>query len=193
VVVIHEIFGLTDWCAGDGSTGGSGYIAIAPDLLTARPRVAAVRRNWAAATRCARRSSPCRRTRSRPTERGRGLRRHSAGLQRQGAVGGFCWAVRRRSVCDEYQEDQGRVSVLWFGPDNERHRAHRVPVTALWRQRCAGQLHDSQVDGIDEAGGQDYEPVTYEEPGTVHAAVRRRTAMRRIRRRARRVERWKEL
>ena len=34
VIVIHEIFGLTDWVRGIADQlAGAGYIAIAPDLL----------------------------------------------------------------------------------------------------------------------------------------------------------------
>ncbi len=68
VLVIHEIFGLTDWVRGvTDQLAAAGYIAIAPDLLSGTARGAAARLNWAAATLSAKPFLPFRPSRSRPT------------------------------------------------------------------------------------------------------------------------------
>ena len=60
MVVIHEIFGLSDWVRGvTDQLAEAGYIAIAPDLLSGTGPAAVARPNSAAATRCARRFSRC--------------------------------------------------------------------------------------------------------------------------------------
>ena len=52
VVVIHEIFGLTDWARSvTDELAEAGYIAIAPDLLSGRAPTAAARKNWSARQR----------------------------------------------------------------------------------------------------------------------------------------------
>src|SRR4026208_1856286 len=71
VVVIHEIFGLSDWVRGVADQlAEAGFIAIAPDLLSgaaAGRRVGAARANWAAAKPCARSFPHSRPTRLPPT------------------------------------------------------------------------------------------------------------------------------
>lgn len=67
VVVIHEIFGLTDWVRGvTDQLAEAGYIAIAPICSRAVPQRAAARKNWAGPMPCEGSSRHCRRTRSRP-------------------------------------------------------------------------------------------------------------------------------
>ena len=68
VIVIHEIFGLTDWVRGVADQlAEAGYIAIAPDLLSGSAPGAAALLNSAAPMACAKRSNRFRRTRSRAT------------------------------------------------------------------------------------------------------------------------------
>lgn len=68
VIVIHEIFGLSDWVRGvTDQLAEAGYIVIAPDLLSGSAPGVAVPRNWAAVMPCARPFLPCRRIRSPPT------------------------------------------------------------------------------------------------------------------------------
>jgi len=46
IVLIHEIFGLTDWaCEMADELAAEGYIVIAPDLLTGSATTAAAQRN----------------------------------------------------------------------------------------------------------------------------------------------------
>ena len=54
VVVIHEIFGLSDWVRGvTDQLAEAGTIAIAPDLLSGSGPQGAARVNWRAGMRCA--------------------------------------------------------------------------------------------------------------------------------------------
>ena len=115
IVLIHEIFGLTDWaCEMADELAGEGYIVIAPDLLTGSAtngggteELIKSGGNVGKAIMDAARSNHCR------LEGGGGLRSQNFRGQRQNRR---CWILLgRRTIVpfrDEQQKREGRVCVL---------------------------------------------------------------------------------
>lgn len=142
VVIIHEIFGLTDWVRGVADQlAEAGYIVIAPDLLSGTGP------NGAALNRLAGLMVPAqdRITASRPGDRRpescQRLRPETPRLQWQGG--------RRRlllgwhpnlSLHEPARRSEGRLRILWLG-HRRRARIGQDPspcLRFLRRKRCTG-------------------------------------------------------
>ena len=185
VIVIHEIFGLTDWVRGVADQlAEAGYIAIAPDLLSGMGP------NGGGSDALGGRDgvrgvigkSAARSDHGRP-QRGGQVRDRTAGRQRHGV--GERLLLGRRPVVplrDQQQRSQGRVRLLWLAArQRRRDRADQLPgLRLLRRERRPHQLDDSQDRRDDEGRRQDFRTGDLQGRGPrLHA--RRRTVDRRQR------------
>ena len=134
VVVIHEIFGLTDWIRGVADEfAANGFLAIAPDLLTGRGpeggRTDSVDRDGAVAL--IRGLDP-----GEVHSRLKAVAEWTTGLpaaRREYGVVGFCWGGRTSFSFAANDPDLG-ASVVYYGtsPDTEALAAVEAPVLGLY-------------------------------------------------------------
>jgi len=119
IVLIHEIFGLTDWARSMADElAAEGYIVIAPDLLWGsgdqwrHGGTHQERRNVGKASKACRRPDH-----GRPERRG-GVRGEAGCVQRQGGGRGFCWGGGQsfRLATETNKDGQGGVCILWYRP-----------------------------------------------------------------------------
>ena len=160
VVVIHEIFGLTDWVRGVADQlAEAGYIAIAPDLLsgTAPNGGGTSELGGADGVRKAISSLP-------PDQITADLNAVVEYVSKLPAcngkviVGGLLLGRQPVvPVCDQQQGHPGGTGLLRHRPrPGERHRPHQLPgVRLLRRQRCSRDRHGFRVGEPHEEGGQD--------------------------------------
>jgi carboxymethylenebutenolidase len=168
VVVIHEIFGLTDWIRGVADQlAAEGFIAIAPDLLSGKgPNGGGTESvDQQGATRLIRDVTPAEAER-RLAAAARYAMALPAALDRVATIG-FCWGGTTSFRAASYMPAM-RGAVVYYGatPDSATTAAVRAPVLALY----AGD--DARVNAtIDRARaqlaatGQRFEMETYEGAG----------------------------
>jgi len=180
VIVIHEIFGLSDWarCVTD-ELAEAGYIAIAPDLLSGARRAAGhggvdqERRGSGQAIR------------KLPADQITGPECRGVYVVKlpscngKLAVAGFCWGgAQSFRFATNNKELKAAFGVLrqWPGKGGGRgtHRVSRLRLLCRERQPC--ERHPSDRHRTDEKAGKTFEPKTYTAAATVHA--RRRSARR---------------
>ena len=157
VVVIHEIFGLTDWVRGVADQlAEAGYIAIAPDLLSGTAPGGGGTKELGSgdAVRKAISSLP-------PDQITADLNAvvdYVAKLPAcngKVAVAGFCWGgIPDVPLCHQQPADQGGLCLLRLrsGTQPRISRGSLPRLRFLRRQRCPCELHHPTVQGTDGQG-----------------------------------------
>ena len=170
VIVIHEIFGLTDWARSvTDQLAEAGYIAIAPDLLSGmapggggtaelggRDAVGKAIRSLPADQITADLNAAAEYVAKLPSCNGKVV------------VGGFCWGGGSNiPLRDEQQGDQRRLRLLRHGTDKEEEIERiQCPVYGFYGgndNRITSTVRKTRR--ADEKSGKKYEPVTYEGAG----------------------------
>ena len=168
VVVIHEIFGLTDWIrAVADQLAAEGYVAIAPDLLSGKgPEgggTASIDRQGAVrAIRDLDRDEVRRRLRA-AGEYAMALPSAAPGV----ATVGFCWGGRTSfDLAAAWPELDGAVVYYGSPPDAAAMTAIEAPVLGLYGEadnRVTSTVPAAQA-AMDEAG-KEYTPMIFEGAG----------------------------
>src|ERR1044071_6721439 len=170
VVVIHEIFGLTDWVRGvTDQLAEAGYIAIAPDLLSCAAPGGVGTANLGgndAATKAIRNLPP-----QQVTEDLAVAVDYIGKLPAANSkvvVGGFCWGgAQTFRFATNNKEVKAAFVFYGTGPENEQDvKRINCPVYGFYGG------NDNRVDAtiprtteLMKAAGKTYEPVTYEGAG----------------------------
>jgi carboxymethylenebutenolidase len=163
VVVIHEIFGLTDWVQGVADQlAEAGYIAIAPDLLTGTPGA-----DGSEQARTVIRSLPA----DQITADLNAVTAYVSKLPAcngKVAVGGFCWGGSQTFRFATNNKDiKAAFAFYGSGPDKEEDLARiSVPVYGFYGGNDARvNATIPQSTDLMKKAGKTYEPVTYEGAG----------------------------
>lgn len=173
VVVVHEIFGLTNWIrAVADQLAADGYVAIAPDFLTGRGVPAGADgqpvRDSAVATVRALDPAQVQRRIDAVARYGTAL---PAALPRYGIVG-FCWGGSVAFAHAAHAPSLG-ASVVYYGtsPGAEQLRGVRAPVLGLYGENDARvNATVPPADSAMRALGKAFEHETY--PGAGHGFLR---------------------
>lgn len=175
VVVIHEIFGLSDWVRGVcDQLAEQGYIAIAPDLLTgtAPNGGGTAELGSGDAVRKAIQSLPP----DQITADLNGVATYVTGLPASNgklAVMGFCWGGGQSFRFATNNKDV-KVAMVFYGTGPEKAEdiaKINAPVLGFYAEndaRIGATVPKTQE--MMKAGGKSYEPVTY--PGAGHGFMR---------------------
>lgn len=177
VVVVHEIFGLSDWIRGVADQlAADGFIAVAPDFLTMKnlpggTDSAAVQANVAAIRTLD--AQQVQRMIDAAAKYGMAL---PSALPRYGVVG-FCWGG---GVSFEHATHSASLgaSVVYYGvsPKNEKLSAVRAPVLGLYGGNDARvDATIPPADSAMRAMGKTYSPRIFE--GAGHGFLRQQTGM----------------
>jgi len=175
VVVIHEIFGLSDWVRGVcDQLAEQGYIAIAPDLLTgtAPNGGGTAELGSGDAVRKAIQSLPP----DQITTDLNGVATYVTGLPASNgklAVMGFCWGGGQSFRFATNNKDV-KVAMVFYGTGPEKAEdvaKLNAPVLGFYAEndaRIGATVPKTQE--MMKAGGKSYDPVTY--PGAGHGFMR---------------------
>jgi len=157
VIVIHEIFGLSDWVRGvTDQLAEAGTSPSRPICCPARRRAAAGRRSWAAGMRCAKAISSL--PPDQITADLKAVAEYVTKLPAANgklAVGGFCWGGGQTfRFATNAKGIQAAFVFYGTGPGGGgRSRPREAPVYwLLRRQRQPGETRPSHVHGGHEEG-----------------------------------------
>ncbi len=136
VVVIHEIFGLTDWVRGVADQlAAEGFVAVAPDLLSGKGRAGGGTDAFTSRDDAVRAVSAL--PRDEVSARLDAVRRHAVALPSangRSAVIGFCWGGATSFAWAMKQPDLD-AAVVYYGPAPQERGAFaktRAPVLGLY-------------------------------------------------------------
>src|SRR5258708_1087206 len=175
VVVIHEIFGLSDWARGvTDELAEAGYIAIAPDLLAGAGRGGGGRAEVGSgdAVRKAISSLP-------PAQVTADLKAVADYVKKLPAcngkvvVGGFCWGGGQAFRFATNEKDLKAAFVFYGTAPEKAADLGRIawPVYGFYGQNDArGDATIPSTTDLMKKAGKNYEPVTYD--GAGHAFMR---------------------
>ena len=163
MVVIHEIFGMTDWVENvTDEFAEAGYIAVAPDLLSGMAPNGGRTKDFPAtegggfgAGRPGDHEAAARSSHGGSQSRGRVLQEPRY-LQWKGMRG---WIFMGRQPVfptgNQLQRSVCRIRILWRGTRTGSHPVHSgAGLWLLCRERCARQRIHSANAGADEGGWQ---------------------------------------
>ncbi len=166
VIVIHEIYGLTDWIrAVADEVAAAGFIAVAPDLLTGHGPTGETPKDQQEAVKLVR-SLRIEDTARRLTSVGRFAAAMPASNGKFGCVG-FCWGGST-SFAFAGNEDRLGAAVVYYGtsPDNKTLGRIQAPVLGLYGGDDA-RVNATVPDAarILRSLGKSYTPNTFEGAG----------------------------
>ena len=174
VVVIHEIFGLTDWVRGVADQlAAAGYIAIAPDLLSGMGPNGGKSSDFASVD--AAREAIGKLDADMVTADLNAVTDYVRGLPAANgkvAVAGFCWGGGQSFRFATNRHDLG-AAFVFYGPPPQDSSGVKAPVYGFYASEDARitSTVPATVEGMKTAGKK-YEPVTYEKAG--HGFMRTR-------------------
>jgi carboxymethylenebutenolidase len=173
VLIIHEIFGMTDWVEDlADQVAGAGYIAVAPDLLSGmgpnggRSSDFAEGKTMEAVTHL--NADQVTADLNAAADYGLKLPASSGKL----FVAGFCWGGSQTFRFAINRGDLGAAFVFYGGPPDKESMARiKAPIYGFYAgtdARIDATIPDTTVQM--KAAGKTYEPVTYE--GAAHGFMR---------------------
>src|SRR5262249_7171559 len=168
VLVIHEIFGLSDWAQElADEVAEAGYIAVAPDLLSGMAPGGGRTKDFpqGAATEAVSKLNPDQVTADLNAAADYGLKLPAANGKL--FVGGFCWGGSQTFRFATSRTDLKGAFVFYGGPPEKDAMARiKAPVYGFYAgndARINATLPDATANM--KAAGKTYEPVTYEGAG----------------------------
>ncbi len=167
VLVIHEIFGLSDWAQElADEVAAAGYIAVAPDLLSGMaPNGGRTKDFPTGITEAVGKLNPDQVTADLNAAADYGLKLPAANGKLY--VAGFCWGG---SQTFRFATNRGDLSAAFVfygsGPDKEAMSRIKAPVYGFYAGNDAriGATVPDTITAM-KAAGKTYEPVTYEGAG----------------------------
>jgi carboxymethylenebutenolidase len=168
VVIIHEIFGLTDWVQDlSDQLAEAGYIVVAPDLLSGKGPNGGRTDTFAEgkATEAIRGLNPDEITAdlNAVADYGKKLPASNGKLY----VAGFCWGGGQTFRFATNRTDLSGVFVFYGGPPEKADMARiNAPVYGFYAEndaRIGATIPDAQA--AMKAAGKPYDPVTYKDAG----------------------------
>jgi carboxymethylenebutenolidase len=169
VVLIHEIFGLSDWVTSVADRlAEEGYVAIAPDLLSGMGPEGGRTPDFASSSDVTRAVSDL--PSAQVTADLRAVTAYMGGLAQVGptAVGGFCWGGAQTFAFATQEPGLAAAFVFYgTGPEEETALARiDAPVYGFYGGNDArvNATVPATVEAMQKAG-KFYEPVTYEGAG----------------------------
>ena len=161
VLVIHEIFGLSDWAQElADEVAAAGYIAVAPDLLTGMAPNGGRTKDFpqGTVTEAVSKLNPDQVTADLNASSDYGLKLPSSNGKL--FVMGFCWGGGQTFRFATNRVDLSAAFVfLWASATQRRDVAHQSP--RLWllrRQRCAYRCHHSRYHRRNESRRENVRP-----------------------------------
>jgi carboxymethylenebutenolidase len=168
VLVIHEIFGLSDWAqALADEVAAAGYIAVAPDLLTGMASNGGRTKDFSvdAAMEAVSKLPPSQVTADLNAAADYGLKLPAANGKL--FVTGFCWGGSQSFRFATNRADLSAAFVFYGGPPPKEDMAKiKAPVYGFYAgndSRINATLPDAVANM--KAAGRAYEPVTYDGAG----------------------------
>jgi carboxymethylenebutenolidase len=168
VLIIHEIFGMTDWVQDlADQVAAAGYIAVAPDLLSGMGPNGGRSNSFAgdAAREAVGRLNPDQVTADLNVAADYGLKLPASSGKL--FVGGFCWGGSQTFRFATNRGDLAAAFVFYGGPPDKDAMARiKAPVYGFYAGNDA-RIDATIPDAIAQmkAAGKVYEPVTYEGAG----------------------------
>ena len=169
VLVIHEIFGMTDWVQDlADQVAEAGYIAVAPDLLSGMGPNGGRSTDFAEGKTMEAGEPSQRRTRSPPTSTPSRITRSSCPPPTAScSSAGFCWGGGQTFRFATNRADLA-AAFVFYGPPPDKDAMARItaPVYGFYAGNDAriGATVPGAVNDM-KAAGKTYEPVTYEGAG----------------------------
>jgi carboxymethylenebutenolidase len=168
VLIIHEIFGMTDWVQElADEVAEAGYIAVAPDLLSGMAPGGGRTKDFAqgAANEAVSKLNPDQVTADLNAAADYGLKLPASNGKL--CVGGFCWGGSQTFRFATNRADLAGAFVFYGGPpDKEAMARINAPVYGFYAgndARINATLPDTVVNM--KAAGKKYDPVTYDGAG----------------------------
>jgi len=168
VLVIHEIFGLSDWAqALADEVAAAGYIAVAPDLLTGMASNGGRTKDFSvdAAMEAVSKLPPSQVTSDLDAAADYGLKLPASNGKL--FVAGFCWGGSQSFRFATNRADLSAAFVFYGGPPAKEDMAKiKAPVYGFYAgndSRINATLPDAVANM--KAAGKAYEPVTYDGAG----------------------------
>src|SRR5262245_44209750 len=168
VLVIHEIFGLSDWAQElADEVAAAGYIAVAPDLLTGMASNGGRTKDFSvdAAMEAVSKLNPTQVTADLNAAADYGLKLPAS--NRKLFVAGFCWGGSQTFRFATNRADLSAAFVFYgSGPSKESMASIKAPVYGFYASNDSriGATLPETIENM-RAAGKKYEPVTYEGAG----------------------------
>jgi len=167
VVVIHEIYGLTDWARDlADQVAAAGYIAIAPDLLSGFGPKGGGSSDFASTQDAAKAISGLDQdVVTADLNAAADYVKKLPAANGKVAVAGFCWGGGQSFRFATNRKDL-RAAFVFYGPPPDKFDAITAPVYGFYggKDERIGATVPATIEGMKKAGKK-YEPITYEGAG----------------------------